>query len=156
MFEEFFLNISSKTPTISRPSSDTGNTRRSSSVLSGTPCDSNHSLTFLGPNLPYDFLIKSHHLAYLVASISLSSIPVVTLQRPPQDMMTFLPGEVFFSKRCIWIFCSTDDSRIVAAAMSPLAPAPMIATFFIWWLYRKNTLCKKYRVKKLEMMNLSL
>ena len=116
-----------------------GNTRWSSSHLSGTPWASNHSRHFFGENFPIARSMNSQPRVYFVARIFLSVIPVVTLHRHHPDMMTFFPGLVFFSKRCMWRVsrhsCVGRNlsvfSSIVAAVMSPAAPAPMITIFFM-------------------------
>ena len=81
--------------------------------------------------------MKPQPRIYLLERIFLSVTVVVMLHRPPQDIITFFPGEAFFSKRRI--LYSEDSlgvfSRMLAAVMSPAAPAPMMAMVFMREVY---------------------
>lgn len=130
ILSRFFANIFSNTHTTSCQSSETGNTRISSSTLRGTPCSINQFRHFSGENFPNAFFINPHHRVYFVSSIFLSVIPVVTLHRPPQEMRTFFPISLFFSNI---LMCNAPSyvSRRVAAAIIPLAQAQIITISFM-------------------------
>lgn len=94
-------NKRSNTPTISFPSSETGKIRASSYCFNGTPCVSNRRLIALGQNCSRAGLRNVAPLGYFGNNSCILKKPVVTLQRPPPEMMTFAHSLLFFSNKCI-------------------------------------------------------
>src|SRR3989344_7190193 len=71
---------------------------------------------------------------YFFSRIFKSSIPVVTLHRPPPEIITFFPRDSFFSIKKT--SASGFSSLMVVAHIIPAAPPPIIATRILFCALR--------------------
>ncbi len=115
---------------MSFPSFETGKTRRSSSILIGTPYFSNQLYVPSGVSFESDAFRKLAPRVYCFLRRCGSRSPVVMLHRPPPAIRTFTPSLLFASNRRI--SQSSPDSIRAATAIMPAAPPPMIATDFFF------------------------